>query len=77
MFDVLDQLISPLSTHINNLLSQPITGTDDQRAHVETKKAYLTLLNSIMASKLQGIFISERTSSFISVLRTLDSFHFF
>lgn len=60
MFDVLDQLIGPLSSHINDLLSQPINGTDDQRAHVETKKAYLALLNNIMASKLQGIFISER-----------------
>ncbi|KAF8149977.1 ARM repeat-containing protein [Crassisporium funariophilum] len=63
MFEVLDELIGPLSAHITALLSQPITGTDDQRAHSETKKAYLTLLNNIMASKLQGIFISERNSS--------------
>ncbi|KDR76202.1 hypothetical protein GALMADRAFT_247461 [Galerina marginata CBS 339.88] len=63
MFDVLDQLIGPLSAHITTLLSQPITGTDDQRAHVETKKAYLALLNNIMASKLQGIFISDRNSA--------------
>ena len=72
MFDVLDQLISPLSTHINDLLSQPITGTDDQRAHAETKKAYLTLLNSIMASKLQGIFISERMYLLHSHVRDID-----
>lgn len=60
MFDVLDQLIGPLSAHISSLLSQPISGTDDQRAHADTKKAYLALLNNIMASQLQGIFISER-----------------
>ena len=60
MYDVLDQLIGPLSTHISALLSQPISGTDDQRAHIETKKAYLALLNNIMASQLQPIFISER-----------------
>ncbi|PPQ68668.1 hypothetical protein CVT25_012322 [Psilocybe cyanescens] len=73
MFDVLDQLIGPLSTHINELLSQPITGTDDQRAHVETKKAYLALLNNIMASKLQSIFISERNSaSFESLIETMQ-----
>jgi len=60
MFDVLDQLIGPLSAHITSLLSQPISGTDDQRAHADTKKAYLALLNNIMASQLQGIFISER-----------------
>ena len=60
MHDVLDQLIGPLSTHINVILSQPISGTDDQRAHIETKKAYLALLNNIIASQLQRIFISER-----------------
>ncbi|KAF8910650.1 ARM repeat-containing protein [Gymnopilus junonius] len=63
MFDVLDQLIGPLSTHITGILSQPITGTDDQRAHVETKKAYLALLNNIMAAKLPGVFTSERNLS--------------
>lgn len=60
MFDVLDQLIGPLSTHITTLLSQPISGTDDERAHVDTKKAYLALLNNIMTAKLHGIFTSER-----------------
>ena len=60
MYDVLDELIGPLSAHINAILSQPISGTDDQRAHTETKKAYLALLNNIMASQLRPIFISER-----------------
>lgn len=60
MYDVLDQLIGPLSVHINALLSQPVSGTDEQRAHVDTKKAYLALLNNIMASQLQHVFISER-----------------
>jgi exportin-T len=59
MFDVLDQLVGPLSAHITALLSQTISGTDDERAHVDTKKAYLALLNSIMATKLNGIFTSE------------------
>ncbi|TFK40342.1 KapM protein [Crucibulum laeve] len=68
MFDVLDQLIGPLSTHITALLSRPISGTDDQRAHVETKKAYLALLNNVMASKLQGIFTSERNSAGLEAL---------
>jgi exportin-T len=60
MFGVLDQLIGPLNTHIAAMLTQPISGTDDQNAHNETKKAYVALLNNIMASKLQGIFISDR-----------------
>jgi exportin-T len=60
MFDVLDELIGPLNAHIARLLSQPVTGTDDAVTHIDIKKAYLALLNSIMASKLHGIFISER-----------------
>ena len=46
--------------HINGLLSQPVVGTDDQVTHTDTKRAYLSLLNNIMSSKLQGIFISDR-----------------
>ena len=60
MFDVIDQLIGPLNLHLSSLLSLPISGTDDERAHSETKKAYLALLNNIMAGDLQGIFTSER-----------------
>lgn len=60
LFNVLDELIAPLSAHIMALLAQPISGTDDQREHIETKKAFLALLNSVMASQLQGIFTSER-----------------
>ncbi|XP_006459374.1 hypothetical protein AGABI2DRAFT_201553 [Agaricus bisporus var. bisporus H97] len=62
-YDVLDQLIGPLNLHITSLLSQPISGTDDERAHIETKKAYLALLNNIMAAKLQNVFTSERNSA--------------
>ncbi|THH18865.1 hypothetical protein EUX98_g8885 [Antrodiella citrinella] len=68
MFDVLDQLIGPLSSHINDLLSQPITGTDDQFTHTETKRAYLTLLNSIMSAGLHGIFISDRNKGSLETL---------
>lgn len=62
MFDVLDQLIGPLSTHINAVLSQPVTGTDDQLTHVDTKRAYLNLLNNVMVAKLHNVFTSARMS---------------
>ncbi|OCH95393.1 ARM repeat-containing protein [Obba rivulosa] len=62
MFDVLDQLIGPLSAHIHGLLSQPVTGTDDEVTHVDTKRAYLALLNNVMTSELQGVFTSERNN---------------
>ncbi|KAJ7637739.1 armadillo-type protein [Mycena polygramma] len=60
IFTVLDELIGPLSAHITGLLTQPVSGTDDQRIHFETKKAYLALLNNILASKIPSVFISER-----------------
>ena len=39
---------------------QPVTGTDDILTHSESKRAYLTLLNNIVSSKLAGIFLSDR-----------------
>ncbi len=62
MFDVLDQLIGPLNMHISTLLSQPISGTDDQRAHIDTTRAYLGLLNAIMTGRLESVFTSESKS---------------
>lgn len=62
---MLDNLIGPLNAHIGALMNQPVTGTDDHVLHADTKKAYLALLNAILASKLHGIFISERQSSHI------------
>ncbi|KAA1467486.1 ARM repeat-containing protein [Dentipellis sp. KUC8613] len=59
LFDVLDQLIGPLNTHITGILSQPVTGTDDELTHVNTQKAYLILLNNVMTSKLHRIFTSD------------------
>ena len=60
MFQVLDELITPLTRHISQLLEQPASGTDDALTHGESKKGYLNLLGSIMTSKLQGVFLSER-----------------
>lgn len=60
MFNVLDELIGPLSGHISSLLAQPVTGSDDEISHVDTKRAYIALLNGIMSSKLHSVLISER-----------------
>jgi exportin-T len=60
LFNVLDELIGPLSAHITQLLNQPVTGTDDSVEHAETKRAYLTLLTNVMSSDLHDIFISDR-----------------
>jgi exportin-T len=67
MFTVLDELIGPLNGHISALLAQPVTGSDDQLAHVDTKRAYIALLNGIMSSKLHTVLISERKFVFMKV----------
>ncbi|TBU33297.1 ARM repeat-containing protein [Dichomitus squalens] len=68
MSDVLDQLVGPLSAHINGILAQPVTGTDDQVTQVDTKRAYLGLLISILSSKLHAVFISDRNKGQLEVL---------
>ncbi|TFK28112.1 KapM protein [Coprinopsis marcescibilis] len=68
MFDVLDKLIGPLHAHIMTILSQAASGTDELRAHLETKKAYLNLLNAVVNSRLEGIFTSERNSGSFEAL---------
>ncbi|KAH9031084.1 ARM repeat-containing protein [Lactarius hengduanensis] len=60
LFNVLDELIGPLNAHVTSLMFQPATGTDDILTHSESKRAYLTLLNNIVSSKLAGIFLSNR-----------------
>ena len=69
IWDVLDQLIGPLSAHINSVLAQPVTGTDDQVTQQDTKKAYLNLLISIISSKLHTVFISDRKLSHLYAVR--------
>ncbi|KAI0264504.1 ARM repeat-containing protein [Gloeopeniophorella convolvens] len=72
LFNVLDELIGPLNTHVTNLMFQPVTGTDDVLSHNESKRTYLTLLNNIMSSKLAGIFLSDRNKeSFESLLQSM------
>lgn len=59
----MDQLLGPLSQHITGIMSQEASGTDDKLAQGEIKRAYLTLINNLLSSKLAGIFISDRQSS--------------
>ncbi|CAE7129203.1 unnamed protein product [Rhizoctonia solani] len=60
IFGVLDELISPLSTHIFELLARPVEGTDDRLQHNDTKKAYLDFVAHIMSDRMHAVFVSER-----------------
>lgn len=57
--NVLDELVAPLYHHIANLMAQPADGTDAKRELVQTKKAYLDVLVSVMTTRLYVVFISE------------------
>ncbi|KAG8814048.1 pre-tRNA nuclear export protein [Serendipita sp. 399] len=57
---VLEEILMPLTTHISTAISQFVTGTDDSVARMDTKKAYLTFLNTIMTSHLGSIFVSQQ-----------------
>ncbi|KZV87175.1 ARM repeat-containing protein [Exidia glandulosa HHB12029] len=58
VFDVMNELIVPLNTHVSNVVSSP----EVRQLHSETKKTYFAFLNTIMRSKLQDIFVSDRNS---------------
>ncbi|QRV89824.1 exportin-T protein [Ceratobasidium sp. AG-Ba] len=60
IFNVLDELISPLSTHIFELLARPVEGTDDRLQHNDTKRAYLEFVTHIMTDQMHSVFVSER-----------------
>jgi exportin-T len=71
IFDILDQLVSPLFQRVFSGLSQEITGTDDEIQLRELKREYLNfvlvILNNDLGSALvspanQGIFDSFVTS---------------
>lgn len=63
IFDVLDELIGPLTDHIARIISQPVQGTDEERDRVETRRAFINMLNSTLDSDLQGVFTSSRNNA--------------
>ncbi|KAG8712895.1 pre-tRNA nuclear export protein [Ceratobasidium sp. 395] len=75
IFNVLDELISPLSTHIFEILAKPVEGTDDRLQHNDTKKAYLDFVTHIMTDQIHDVFVSERNKeqlpNFVQSIATL------
>jgi exportin-T len=56
---VLEDLFAPLTKHVSSVISKPITGTDDKVARVDTKKAFLAFLSTIMSSNLGSVLVSQ------------------
>jgi exportin-T len=58
MFGVLDELQTPLLEHVASIIAQTPNGREEKIAQTDTRKAYMTFLNNIVVSKLQGVFTS-------------------
>ena len=74
--DVLVQLVMPLHARTMELLSAPITGTDDRVVHTDTKKGYLTFLNNVLTNRLHGILLSDGGSYSLARTQGSDRFTF-
>jgi exportin-T len=71
-FETIDMLLLPLLSRIFNVLSGPITGTDDIQIHRRLKDAYLNFFTSLMNANLDGVFITDRNKpEFENVLTAL------
>ncbi|KZO89899.1 ARM repeat-containing protein [Calocera viscosa TUFC12733] len=55
-----EELSTPLLTHISNVINQPEEGTDDIIIHNEIKRAYLSYINALMGSLLFTILASPK-----------------
>lgn len=55
---ILDTLLLPVFNRVFYFLKLPITGTDDVVQHSTLRRAYFTLIISIVASNLQEVFYS-------------------
>ncbi|KAJ1337434.1 exportin-T [Microdochium nivale] len=70
IFDVLNQLLTPLLQRIFGGLSEPINGTDDEIQLAELRREYLTFLGIILNNELAGVLISEANQGFFDALFT-------
>ncbi|KAF8526317.1 ARM repeat-containing protein [Hysterangium stoloniferum] len=71
ILDVLDQLITPLSTHIFSVLAAPSETSSERQLHLETKKEYLNLLNNIISSKQHVVLTSARNKGGFETILTM------
>ncbi|KAH9817708.1 armadillo-type protein [Melampsora americana] len=69
---LLDSLLIPLVSKIVDFLGRPSNGTDDIITQSELRRAYFTLINSIINANMHTIFLSERNLCHLeSILQTI------
>jgi exportin-T len=64
IYNVLNQLLTPLLQRIFAGLSEPITGTDDEIQLAELRREYLSFLQVILSNELEGVLVSDANQGF-------------
>ncbi|KAI0005701.1 Xpo1-domain-containing protein [Xylariaceae sp. FL0662B] len=68
IYDVLNQLLTPLLQRVFGGLSEPINGTDDEIQLAELRREYLTFIGIILNNDLSGVLVSEANQGFFESL---------
>ncbi|KAI1206551.1 Xpo1-domain-containing protein [Annulohypoxylon truncatum] len=68
IYDVLNQLLTPLLQRVFGGLSEPINGTDDEIQLAELRREYLTFVVVIINNDLAGVLVSEANQGFFESL---------
>lgn len=75
IFDILDQLLSPLLQQVFTGLSQPVSGTDDEIQLKELKQQYLNLILVFLNNDLGPVLVSPANQgTFDAFLSTITRF---
>ncbi|OTB02266.1 hypothetical protein M426DRAFT_322844 [Hypoxylon sp. CI-4A] len=68
IYDVLNQLLTPLLQRVFGGLSEPIDGTDDEIQLAELRREYLSFISVILNNDLAGVLVSEANQGFFEAL---------
>lgn len=68
IYEVLNQLLTPLLQRVFGGLSEPINGTDDEIQLAELRREYLTFIGVILNNDLAGVLVSEANQGFFESL---------
>lgn len=75
IYDILDQLLTPLLQRVFTGLSEPTTGTDDEIQLAELKLQYLNFILVILNNDLASVLVSASNQQiFDTLLTTLEHF---
>lgn len=68
IYEVLNQLLTPLLQRVFGGLMEPISGTDDEIQLAELRREYLTFVGVILNNDLAGVLVSEANQGFFESL---------